>query len=59
MIISFIAYWAIGLPVGYFLGFKMKYEAVGVWIGLLCGLTVAATFFFLRFQLKTKKLAQV
>lgn len=55
MVISFIAYWVIGLPTGYILGFKLNYGAVGVWIGLLAGLTVAATFFALRFNLKTRQ----
>jgi MATE family multidrug resistance protein len=54
MIISFVAYWILGFPIGYILGFVFKLGAVGIWIGLLTGLTVAATFFTLRFHLKTK-----
>jgi MATE family multidrug resistance protein len=54
MIISFIAYWILGFPIGYLLGFTFNLGAVGIWIGLLIGLTVAAIFFTLRFYLKTR-----
>jgi MATE family multidrug resistance protein len=54
MFISFVAYWILGFPIGYLLGFTFKLGAVGIWIGLLTGLTVAAIFFTLRFHLKTR-----
>ena len=54
MVISFTAYWALGLPAGYILGFIMKKGVVGIWIGLLIGLTVAAALFTLRFHVKTR-----
>jgi MATE family, multidrug efflux pump len=38
MFANLIAYWLIGLPVGYLLGFKLRWGAVGVWIGLCIGL---------------------
>jgi MATE family multidrug resistance protein len=55
MLITFIAYWIIALPLSYILGFIFRFEITGVWIGLLLGLTVAALLFVLRFrkQLKT------
>ena len=56
MLISLIAYWIIGFPVGYYLGFIRNLGTPGVWIGLLLGLTIAAIFFTLRFHLKTKKM---
>jgi MATE family multidrug resistance protein len=49
-VITFLAYWVIGLPVGYWLGLHMHYGAVGVWCGLTLGLGVAALLLFLRFQ---------
>jgi MATE family multidrug resistance protein len=55
MFISFIAYWVLGLPTGYILGFTFKKGVVGIWIGLLIGLTIAAIFFTLRFHWKTKQ----
>jgi MATE family, multidrug efflux pump len=40
MLANLIAYWLIGLPVAYFLCFRMKWGAVGVWIGLCVGLMI-------------------
>jgi MATE family multidrug resistance protein len=52
----FLAYWVIGLPLGYWLGFKMNYGAIGIWIGLLIGLTLTAIAMFIRFHQLSKKL---
>jgi MATE family multidrug resistance protein len=57
--ITFVAYWVIGLPVGYVLGFKFDFGIQGIWYGLLTGLSVAAVLLFLRFHLSTKKLLPV
>ena len=56
MIITFIAYWMVALPVGYLLGFTFKMDVVGIWIGLFAGLTVAAVLLNLRFAVKIKNL---
>lgn len=32
---NFIAYWGISIPLGYFLGFKMKLMLKGFWVGLI------------------------
>lgn len=58
MIITFIAYWIIALPIGYFLGFILKMEVVGIWIGLLAGLSAAAVMLNLRFGIKVKHIKQ-
>jgi len=55
-IITFVSYWLIGFPISYYLGLKTSLGAVGVWIGLLSGLTAAAIFLMLRFEMQTKKL---
>lgn len=55
-IITLISYWAIGLPLGYVLGFTFGLDALGVWYGLLAGLTIAAVLLFLRFNSQSKKL---
>ena len=55
-IFIFIAYWVIGLPLGYWLGFKMNYGASGIWMGLLIGLTLTAAAMFVRFHQLSKKL---
>ncbi len=48
--ITFIAYWVIALPAGYLLGFPLKMGSVGVWFGLLLGLTFSAVFLYARYN---------
>ena len=38
MLANLLAYWFLGLPLGYFLGFKLGWGAVGIWAGLCIGL---------------------
>ncbi|MEX2603805.1 MAG: MATE family efflux transporter [Gracilimonas sp.] len=54
MIVNFISYWIIGFPTGYLLGFNLGYGPEGLWIGLICGLTVAAVLHNYRFNKLTK-----
>ncbi|MFZ1288882.1 MAG: MATE family efflux transporter [Melioribacteraceae bacterium] len=49
MVITLIAYWIIALPAGYYFAFILKYNIIGIWIGLSIGLTVAASLFVFRF----------
>ena len=56
MYITFVAYWIVGFPVSFYLGKYTDLEAVGIWIGLLAGLTAAAIFLYIRFSRLTKKL---
>jgi MATE family multidrug resistance protein len=56
MYITFVAYWIIGFPISYYLGEYTDFKAVGVWIGLLAGLTAAALFLYIRFHFVTKSL---
>ncbi|MFY8065972.1 MAG: MATE family efflux transporter [Flavobacterium sp.] len=56
MYITFVAYWIVGFPVSFYLGNYTSLKAVGVWIGLFAGLTVAAVFLFMRFHYLTKKM---
>lgn len=55
MYITFVAYWVVGFPISYYLGKHTKLGAVGIWIGLLAGLTTAALFLYIRFHKLTKK----
>jgi MATE family multidrug resistance protein len=55
MVITFVAYWIIGIPVGLLLGFYFHMEVIGVWIGLLVGLSIAAISFLIRFKVKISK----
>lgn len=52
MIITLIAYWGVGLPIGYVLGLtELVTPAMGpegFWIGLVCGLTAAAIMLTIR-----------
>jgi len=57
--ITFIAYWIVGLPVGYFLGFTLELGVQGVWIGLLLGLTTSAILLTLRFNSRSKQIVTV
>lgn len=54
--ITFLAYWVVGIPVGYLLGFKFGLGVNGIWYGLTFGLLTASILLFLRFQNKTKAL---
>lgn len=56
MYITFVAYWVIGFPISIYLGVYTSLGAIGIWIGLLSGLTAAALFLFIRFNNETKKL---
>jgi multidrug resistance protein, MATE family len=42
MFSSFVAYWVIGLPLGYYLGFNRGLGALGLWAGLALSLMVIA-----------------
>ncbi|MBF8150941.1 MATE family efflux transporter [Winogradskyella sp. F6397] len=55
-LITFISYWVVGFPISYYLGKADAYGSLGIWIGLIAGLTVAAILLFIRFNLLTKKL---
>lgn len=47
--ITFVAYWLIAIPIGYFLCVPFKMGAFGVWIGLGLGLTISAFLLVRRF----------
>ena len=55
-IITFIAYWIIGFPISYFFGKEEAYGSMGIWLGLLAGLTSAAIMLYIRFNYLTKRL---
>ncbi|MDB9713908.1 MATE family efflux transporter [Flavobacteriaceae bacterium] len=54
-LITFIAYWMIGFPVSFYLGLHTPLESVGIWLGLLAGLTASAIMLYIRFNYLTKK----
>ena len=48
----FVAYWVLGLPIGYLLAFELNLGIEGIWYGLLIGLSVVAVIMMLRFYRK-------
>lgn len=58
-LITFIAYWIISLPIGYILGFTLNLGVVGVWIGLLIGLSCSALMLTIRFNYKSRELVKI
>ncbi len=55
--IALVAYWLIAFPLGVLFGFPFKLGAVGIWIGLVAGLAIAAVLLTLRFHWLTKRRA--
>lgn len=54
-IITFLAYWVVGLPLGYLLGIPLHMGVKGIWYGLTLGLMTSAILLFFRFQFISKK----
>ena len=59
MIIAIFSYTILCLSVGLFLAFPMKMGAVGIWIGFVVGLSVAAICLHTRFRIKFKELSRL
>jgi MATE family multidrug resistance protein len=58
MIHAAISYWVVGMPVSYLLGFTFGLGAVGVWLGLVVGLAVAAVLLMWRFWGRSVRIAR-
>ena len=56
MVMATISYWVIGLPVSYLLAFTFGFGAVGLWLGLVIGLAVAAVLLLWRFWGRSVKI---
>lgn len=58
--LTFIAYWLITIPLGYFLTVTMKMGALGMWIALGLGLTISAVLLVTRFlKLSNKRIQSI
>ena len=57
MFMATISYWVIGLPVSYLLAFTLGMGGVGLWLGLVIGLAVAAVLLLWRFWGRSVKIA--
>jgi len=53
MIYAAVSYWLVGIPCSYFFGFVLGLEGVGIWLGLVIGLAVAAVLLSSRFWIVT------
>jgi multidrug resistance protein, MATE family len=49
MVVNFVSYWVIGLPLGWFVGIRSGWGPEGLWIGLILGLSTAAILHNVRF----------
>ncbi len=49
LLIMVVAYWVVGFPVSYILGFEFGGRSGGIWIGLIAGLFLASVILGLRF----------
>lgn len=54
--LTFLAYWVVGIPLGYFLGIHLELGINGIWYGLTIALLTASLLLFLRFQSHTRSL---
>jgi MATE family multidrug resistance protein len=53
-VITLLAYWVIGLPVGYLFGIYLKQGVNGVWYGLVLGLMISSILMFVRYKIISK-----
>ena len=51
-LIVLLAYWIVGIPIGYYLAFDLKWEVYGLWVGFIVGLSASALLLFFRFRHK-------
>ncbi|WP_404332830.1 MATE family efflux transporter [Mesobacillus maritimus] len=57
-LITFIAYWIIGIPSGYFLAAFTKLGPIGFWVGISLGLTFAAIGFLIRLRFVQRRIVK-
>ena len=55
MLYMVISFWVVGMTLGYKLTFGQEMGPAGMWIGMIAGLTVAASLMLLRFNHTSKK----
>src|SRR5690606_32034167 len=55
-LVTLVAYWGVGLPLGYFLAFQLGLNEQGIWYGLLIGLTCTGILLIYRFNKVSNKL---
>lgn len=53
--VTLFAYWFMAIPLGYIFGIYLGWGAIGIWIALLIGLTLAAVMHLTRFHVLSKR----
>lgn len=56
MVMAAFSYWVIGLPASYVLAFTLGMGGVGLWLGLVIGLAIAAVLLLVRFWGRSVKI---
>jgi MATE family multidrug resistance protein len=59
MLIALFAYTVVCISIGLFLAFPMGLGAVGIWIGFVVGLSLAAVCLHIRFRVRFRKLERL
>lgn len=54
-LITFVAYWIVGLPLSYLLAFYFNLRVQGIWLGFAASLAVSAILLTTRFHFKSRK----
>ncbi len=54
MALCFVAYWVIGLPLGYYAAFRLGWGALGIWSGFALALACASAFLVARLAVKSR-----
>jgi len=54
-IVAFTSYWIVMLPMSYLLSVTFNYGVIGVWLGYLIGLILAANILYFRLELVRKR----
>ena len=58
MLYSVLAYWVIGMSIGWWLTFRAEWGPAGMWVGILSGLSVAAVLLTARYLRLSRQLAR-
>lgn len=53
--VALICYWAVSVPLGWFLAFYTNMGIKGIWVGFIVGLSLVAILMYIRFKKVVKK----
>jgi len=55
MLLTAFSYWGVGMPIGWYLAFPQNWQAPGMWVGMIVGLSAAAVLLFSRFFILSRR----